>query len=80
MAIKLLCISTADAGRMLGVNRTTIWRHTQQNLLQGIPAGNRTLIPLYEVAHQKGITLTKAMQIAQQYLIQMYFVWMERVT
>lgn len=80
MAIKLLCISTADAGRMLNINRSTIWRHVQQGLLQGIPAGNRTLIPLYEVAHQMGVTFTEAMRVTQHYTIQMYITWMERVT
>lgn len=79
MAIRMLCISTADAGRMLNVNRSTIWRYTQQNLLQGIPAGNRTLIPLYEVAHQMGITLTEAKHIVQQNIIEMYLIWMDRV-
>ena len=80
MAIKLLCISTADAGRMLSVSRTTIWRHTQQGLLQGVAAGNRTLIPLYEVAHKRGITFAEAMQIIQEHRIEMCFVWLERVT
>lgn len=79
MAIKLLCIGTVDAGRMLGINRSTVWRYVQQGLLQGISSGNYNLIPLHEVAHQSRITLAKAMQRTEQYFIQMYLVWMQMV-
>ena len=77
--MKLLCVATGDAGRMLQINRSTVWRRVQHGRLQGIAAGNRTLIPLYEVADQMEITLSEAMRITEQRGIVTHISWIERV-
>lgn len=80
MAITLLCVGTIDAGRMIGVDRTTVWRYVQRGLLQGISAGRNNVIPLYEVAHYMGITLTDVMRMTQENRIAVWNIWVERVS
>jgi len=79
MAMKLLCVNSSDVARMLNVDRTTVWRYIQRGLLSRISAGSYALIPLFEVAHQLGITFEAAMQMSQQHMIKTYYVWMEVV-
>ncbi len=79
-AMKLLCVSTGDAARMLEVSRSTIWRHVQEGLLQRIHSGNFSLIPFHEVAERMGITFSEALGIAEGHRIDTHTVFIERVT
>lgn len=65
---------------MLKIGTASIRRHVKEGLLQRIVAANFSLIPLYEVAHQIGITLSKSMRIAERRGIMIHIVWIERDT
>lgn len=84
--MKLDCLAAGDAGRMLGISRSTVWRRVQHGRLQAIPAlqaiptGRFTLIPLYEVAEQMGVTLSEALGIAEERGILIHIAWIEKVT
>lgn len=78
--MKLLCVSTGDAACMLGIHRTSVWRHVQDGLLQRIPAGNLSLIPFHEVADRMGITFSEALRIAEGCGITMRIAFIQRAT
>lgn len=78
--MKLLCVSTGDAARMLEIHRSSVYRYVRDGLLQCIPAGNLRLIPFHEVACRMGITFSEGLRIAEGHRIEIRTAFIQRAT
>lgn len=76
MAIKLLCVGTADAAQMLDMSERTIWRQVKNEKLQSTKLGRARFIPLYEVANKLEITLAAALAKTEQLSITTHAIWL----
>lgn len=77
MAIKLACVNTNDAGKIMDVSVEVVRAYVKQGDLQRIPVGSDRMIPLHEIASLRDITLKEAMDRTRKHGAVTCYVWME---
>lgn len=75
--LKLACVSMKDACKIMDVSIEVVKAYVKQGDLQWIPMGPHKMIPLYEVASLRDITLQKAIDLTCIYHAVICYIWME---
>ncbi len=75
--VKIACVNTKDAGRIRGVSVEVVNAYVKQGNLQWILVGSENMIPLYEIASLRDITLKEAMGLVSSSSAIIYYICME---
>lgn len=75
--IKLACVNTKDAGKIMGVTAYKVRAYAKQGKLQRIPVGTDRMVPLYEIANLLDITFKEVMNLTCKHGAVICYVWIE---
>ncbi len=77
MLIQIACVNTKDAGKIMDVSVEVITAYAKQGFLQRVSVGSEMLVPLYEIASVRDITLKEVMNLTRKYGSVICLTWFE---
>jgi len=80
--VKLACVNMKDAGKIMGVSVEVVIAYVKQGNLQWIPVGpddvgSDKMIPLYEIASLRDITLKAVMNRTREHSVVISYIWIK---